>query len=185
MENIDLSEFAKTKGQANDFTARLSTISGKVFKNDFDLENVLLEEFGVKKRDKFMSLLRENKINTESHSDIKNFLGKLSEKVQSLPTLTLNIAFEPKEKNLKALSDWFYLNNKKQVLFELNVDPTLIAGATLTFEGKYVDFSIKERFSKIVKNVMTKTFEKKELPGQEKSQTVPSANEAQPNTQPA
>lgn len=161
MDNIDLSEFVKTKAQANEFVRHLASISDKVFETDFNLESQLLEEFGMKKRDKFMTLLREQKINIESQSDLKTFLGKLSEKVLSLPILTLTVAFEPKEKTLQALSEWFFLNNKKQVLFEITVDATIIAGATMTFEGKYVDYSIKQRFHDKVKKIMDLLFMQK------------------------
>jgi len=43
------------------------------------------------------------------------------------------------------------LNMKKHVLFDIKIDPTLIAGTTMTYAGKYMDFSIKPVFDAVLK----------------------------------
>lgn len=150
MDTLDLSYFFQTKSQANDFLARISTISDQTYTTNFDLEKSLMEQFGLEKKDKFIALLRDNQINSKSASELKAFLTTLQNKITSLPALSITIAFEPKAQTLKALSDWFVLNLHHQMLFEITVDPKMIAGATFTFNGKHMDFSIKPKFEKIV-----------------------------------
>lgn len=154
MDNIDVSQFVKTKAQANDFSTHLSSILEKMFQSDFNLEKALSEEFGLIKKDLFMTFLRESNINGESIADVKTFLTKVQEKIATLPVLNLAIAFEPKEQTLQVLSNWFTVNLHKQVLFEITIDPSLIAGATLSFQGTYLDLSIKETFEKYLNEIV-------------------------------
>jgi F0F1-type ATP synthase delta subunit len=145
----DLSNFFTTKSQATDFTSRLSAISEKIFQTDFNLEKELLNQFGIQKRDKFLILLKDNNISLEN-SALQNFLSLLQQTVSQLPLLTLTIAFQPKEETLKLLADWFPLNLKQQILLDITVDPSLIAGAILSYNGKHQDYSIKPTVEKII-----------------------------------
>jgi hypothetical protein len=153
MEITDISDFCKTKAQATDFSTRLGHIEQQVYHTDFTLEKALLTQFGLQKKDKFITLLRNNSIPSEG-GVLKEFLVKLQTLTATLPVLSLTVAFEPGEQTLKLLSDWFLLNVKKQVLFDITVDPTLIAGVSINFNGKHAEFSIKPQFAEILKQVI-------------------------------
>ena len=47
------------------------------------------------------------------------------------------------------------INLKKQVLFDISVDRKLIAGAAITYKGKYKDFSIKPKVNEIITKILT------------------------------
>ena len=152
---MDYSDFFKTKSQANDFLQGLAKISEMSYLTNFNLEKAFMDQFGLEKKDKFLSFIRENNLDLQSASNIKAFLTKMQEEVTSLPIMPITIAFEPKDQTLKTLSDWVQVNLKKQVLFEIKVDKNLVAGATITFKGKFKDFSIKEKFTEIIQNSLT------------------------------
>jgi F0F1-type ATP synthase delta subunit len=154
MEEINLSEFFHTKAQANDFSARLSAIVEKIYQTDFNLDKMLIEEFGLQKKDKLIIFLRNNKVNTQSSSELNSFFNKLIEDISKLPILSLSIAFNPKEETLRILSEWFLLNYKNQVLFEITINPDLVAGSAISFNGKYRDYSVKPKFEKIIKDAV-------------------------------
>jgi F0F1-type ATP synthase delta subunit len=155
MDNqMDLTDFFSTKLQANDFSARLALISEQAYETGFDLEKALMEQFGLVKKDKFLTLLRDQQVNLQSAKDIKNFLEKIQKLISSIPILTLTLAFEPKESTMKALSDWFMLNLKRQFVFDFKVDSNIIAGAIINFNGKYLDFSIKPKFEQILASII-------------------------------
>jgi F0F1-type ATP synthase delta subunit len=146
---LDLSDLFNTRPQAVDFSARVTTILKKVFEKEFNPEKVFMEQFGIERKDKFMTLLRDNNINAQSRLDIKNFLERIQTLIATLPVISLVLAFEPNEKTLQMLSRWFVLNTNKQVLFDIKVDNGLIGGAAILSGGKYLDFSIKPEFDKI------------------------------------
>jgi len=153
MEQLDLSDFIKTKAQALDFSIRLSLISQKFFETDFNLQKELLEQLGMHKADKFITLLRENKVNETAIESLKIFFNLLQMKITSLPVITMKLAIEPKEKTLQTLSQWFLLNVNKQVLFDITVDPEIIGGVDIYFDSKFLDFSVRTTFDKILKEI--------------------------------
>ncbi|HSA83492.1 MAG TPA: F0F1 ATP synthase subunit delta [Patescibacteria group bacterium] len=157
MESVDLSNFFQTKSQANDFSERLATLAEKTYETNFNLDTALMDAFGIEKKDKIIALLRNAKIDTNNASILKGFLNQLREEITKMTVMQITIAFEPAQNTLKLLAEWFLLNLKKQVVFDISVDPNLIGGAAITFEGKYVDYSIRPAFTKIVTEVITKT----------------------------
>ncbi|HVA96188.1 MAG TPA: F0F1 ATP synthase subunit delta [Candidatus Acidoferrales bacterium] len=150
MEPIDLSEFMTTKAEANDFLARVNAVSEKIFQTNFNLHTALREQFGVTKSDRFLTLLLNNNINAESLPAVKAFLHTLQEQVTTLPVLSITIAFEPTQQTLASLSEWFLVNMKKQMLFDISVNKSLVAGASINFNGKFRDFSIRPVFERIL-----------------------------------
>jgi len=167
MKPIDLSEFIATKAEANDFLSRMTAVSEKIFRSDFNLHKALTEQFGVTKTDRFLSLLLNNNINAESLPDVKAFLNTLQKQVSSLQVLSLTIAFEPNQQTLTSLSEWFMVNMKKQMLFDITVDHTVIAGATLSYNGKFSDFSIRPTFNRILQNAFTNSSNTTTVPQKE------------------
>ena len=156
MASLDLSAFFQTKAQSADFSSRLAALSEKIYETNFNLEKSLMEQFGLKKKDEFMKILRDQNVSIETNTELKKFLTDMQKDISALPVLSLTLAFEPKEKTLKALSEWFVLNIKKQLLLEINVDPQLIAGASISFNGKDSDYSIREKFDTIMQKTINK-----------------------------
>lgn len=153
MEHIDLTDFFQTRQAALDFKSRLSTISEMVYKSDFNFEKALMEQIGIQKKDKFLNILRDNNVSVESTTAIKSFINNLQEKISALPVFTIKLAFEPKEQTLKAISEWFILNTKKQVLLDIKVDPKILAGCDISFNGEFLSFSKKPMLDKIIEDV--------------------------------
>lgn len=154
MDNIDLSDLFTTKAEANDFLSRLTAISEMFFKTGFDFESALTQHFGVNKKDRIIAILHANNISNDSLPAVKEFIFVLMTKISSLPILSLTIAFEPQEQTLKSLAEWFFINMHKQMLFDISVDRNVIAGAKITYNGKFFDFSIRSTFERILQNYM-------------------------------
>jgi F0F1-type ATP synthase delta subunit len=150
MDQLDLSEFFTTRAQATDFSTRLASVSQQVYETGFDLEKALLTQFGIEKKDKFMTLIRDNGVRMEENPALQEFMAKVIEKTATLGTAALVLAFEPNNNTLVDLARWFMANINRQVVFEIKVDPSIIAGAAITFNGKYRDFSIKPKLDQLV-----------------------------------
>ncbi len=155
MDSIDLSAFFITKAQATDFSSRLSAVVEKIFETNFNFEDAFSKEFGMKKKDTFMSLLRTNNITLQADSEVKNFLDKIITTISSLPVVSLTLAFEPSDQTLIAISQWFVMNMHKQFLLDITIDKKLIAGATVNCNGKHADFSIRLLFENILKEMLS------------------------------
>lgn len=149
-KQIDLSDFFITKKQANNFIQSLNNIIDQLFEVNFNIETALSNEFGMDKKDKFMNLLRENNMNNTTNDSLKKFLTELQNNARSLPVITLTIAYEPNEASLKAILEWFLISLKKQILLDIQVDKRIIAGATVNFNGKFKDYSVKTLFDNLI-----------------------------------
>lgn len=144
MKIIDLTEFITTKQQANDFSARLANLAGSIYELDTNLEKALQEQLGFQKKEKFMTLLRDNDIPLDSNQEITKFLEGIIKEISSMPEVSITIAIEPDEEILKTIADWFLLNLKKQVLIKTIVNSQLIAGAKVDFQGNHAEFTIEK-----------------------------------------
>lgn len=163
MEQLDLSDLFNTKPQAVDFASRLEIILAKIFEKTFNPEKALLEQFGIEKKEALVTLMRDNNINMQSRLDIKAFLDKVQEKIKEMTVVSMVIAFEPKEETLQNLSRWFLTSVNKQVLFEIKIDRSLIAGAAILYQGKFLDYSIKPDFERIYQKTFIKPTQKVEV----------------------
>jgi F0F1-type ATP synthase delta subunit len=154
IEYIDLTDFFSTKSQAIDFAARISLIAENIYETSFDLENDLQKQFGLRKKDKFLALLRKNNIPLNSNSDLNIFFEKIQKLISELPTVDIVLAIEPNNEVLNTISNWFLINLKKQVLINVKIDPKIIAGASIGYQGKQVDASIDSLFKNVSANVL-------------------------------
>lgn len=155
MEQLNLTAFFTTKSQANDFATRINALSEAVYHTDFSLEKAAMQYLGMKKSEAFLKLLQDNNVPADSAGAIKGFIVKLQETIKALPLLTLTIAFEPNEKVLRSVADWFVMNLNKQFLLEVLIDPTLIAGAVIKYKGTFLDFSSKPLLEKIIQESLS------------------------------
>lgn len=163
--NNDLSDFFITKNQSNDFIQSLNKIIDKLYEIDFNFEKSLTDEFGIDKKDKFMNFLRDKKIQDSSNDEIKKFIQDLQNNIRKMSVLTLNIAFEPNEMILKALIQWCLFTLNKQVLIDFIIDKNIIAGASINFNGKFKDYSVKPLFENIMMQHLTPiSLEKNKVP---------------------
>ena len=156
MDTLDLSALFSTKSQAVDFSQRLAIVVKKVFETSFNPETALLEQFGIEKKEAFMTILRDNKVNAESRLAIKEFIEKVQQKIELMPVISLILAFEPDFATLQGLSQWFILNTQKQVLFDIKIDKSIIGGASIYSNVKYLYFSIRPIFDKIFDDMIVK-----------------------------
>ena len=152
VSQIDLSEFFITKSQATDFIRSLDTIEDQMYEVNFNLEASLTKEFGIQKKDRFVELLRSLKMTNPSNEVLKELFVNIQDTVKNLSILSLTIAFEPDETTLKSFLQWFLFTLNKQIIIDIKVERDIIAGATVNFNGRFRDYSIKLLFDQIIKN---------------------------------
>jgi F0F1-type ATP synthase delta subunit len=170
MKGLDLSNFFTTKAQANDFSDRIAMLESNLFETDFDLESQLQKKLGLKRKDKFLSLLRENKIPMDSKKALNKFLEKIREQISKLPKAEIFLAIEPNQEILKSISGWFILNLGEQILIDITIDPSVVAGAIINYKGKRFDASVRKQFKKLIKtseNEQVAKIDSKDTPPQE------------------
>lgn len=80
-------------------------------------------------------------------ADIEKTLRKLKKKLEEMEFVQITIAFDPSSENISKLSDWVKNNIDKNILIDLRVRPYIVAGATISYKGKYADYTLTKVFS--------------------------------------
>ncbi|MDP1743324.1 MAG: hypothetical protein Q8L51_00885 [Candidatus Amesbacteria bacterium] len=61
--------------------------------------------------------------------------------IENLRELHLTLAYEPTRININTYSAWVKKNVGENVVLDINVDPAIIAGAQIVWNGKYKNYS--------------------------------------------
>ncbi|MEK7526183.1 MAG: F0F1 ATP synthase subunit delta [Patescibacteria group bacterium] len=125
-----------------------------------DDQNLLLDELSALKNslfqikqntfDQVLTTKVRQKISAElekiltASSDRAGLLDQLTKQVQDLKTLDLTLSFEPTVETRQKIFTWVKTNMGEGVVINLKFDPTIIGGAQIAFNGKYVDLSLKK-----------------------------------------
>lgn len=73
----------------------------------------------------------------------------LKEKLLKLPQIKLELAFSPSPKFLLKLRNWLREKTQKPLLLDIVVNPEIVGGAKIYYQGKFGDFSLEKEIEKI------------------------------------
>lgn len=82
-------------------------------------------------------------------ADKEGYLQGLLAEISKLKTLHLTISFEPTEEGLDRFHSWVQSNVGQGVILEISVEPSLLGGAKIIYQGRYLDLSLTAKFKKV------------------------------------
>lgn len=103
-------------------------------------------------RDKFLALFDDANKKVDPRQLSKTLI-EIEQTIKNLPQLRLKIVFACDFLFLEKLSAWFEENFDQKVIFEIIIDPSLIAGCIIEYQGKYKDYSIASTLLQNLKEV--------------------------------
>ncbi len=78
--------------------------------------------------------------------DKNAFLEALKSDMLNVRILELTTAVYLDEKSISRISNWVKVNIGPDVVIDLNIDPEIMAGVNMTFQGKFKEFSLRDIF---------------------------------------
>lgn len=140
----------------SDILASIKTVeSQKQLLSEIDiLLDALFQTSGFEKAFESISLetakaLKENilKINLDvtKIDEVTEFLNGLKNKIKSLKTLKLYLAFSPSKDLIDKLFNWIINNLGNSIILSILEDKTILGGTIIEFNGQYLDYSLKKR----------------------------------------
>ncbi len=78
-------------------------------------------------------------------------LDKLKEELKKIEFIDLTVATEPSSQTLRKISDWIKNSVGQNIAMNIIVDKDIIAGAIISFKGKYLDLSTKSELDNAIK----------------------------------
>jgi hypothetical protein len=137
----------------NDYSDLLS------FVKTIDDVNLLLADIGVLEKNLFKTTaataettpLPKNildffaRLFSEDKRDRIEILTGVKKDLTDLPLLKMTLAIKPDSATIDVLSAWARKNITADVILDLSYDPAIIAGAQISWKGKYGDFSLRKK----------------------------------------
>lgn len=116
----------------------------KVKKND------LANEIQKIKTKEELTLFLEDIINRLDEKNLsEKEIFKIEKNLLSLPVLRLEIAFKPTDEFIKKLSDWVEKEAQQKVILDIVVNPKVVAGALIEYQGIFRDYSLSKRIEEL------------------------------------
>jgi|SRR5579885_3493809 len=147
------SDFLKTTADVNQLLGLLTTIADNLYKTTLDLEMLVDKQAPYEIASALKQLAQTHAVQIDDKTEAELFLRHLKEAIVSLPVVEVTLAFAPKRDLLEELSDWFSINYRTLVLFNIKVDPSIIAGAVFAVNGKFADYSLKKKISQMKEGI--------------------------------
>lgn len=89
-------------------------------------------------------------INLDKKSEALDQIQKAKEDLLSANILDLTMYIEPDETFISKLYTWFQNNGFKNFLLNIHIDPSIYGGLLLSYNGRYVDLSLKKKVEEYV-----------------------------------
>lgn len=133
-----------TISDQEEFLSAIDILRNSLYSKDIDLKNSL------KKIDvRFATVIQEY---LENAADKGKLLDELRLSVKSMRVLNLRLGYVYDLEFAAQMGDWVKDNIGGDVVLELEIDPSLIGGAQVSFNGVFRDYSLKSSLEKIWNN---------------------------------
>jgi len=93
--------------------------------------------------------LEKEKILPSSPEEQSSFFNELENFLLKIPKVKLEIAFEPSEEFILKIGGWFREKVKKRIILDIFINPKIIGGAKIEFQGRWKDFSLEKEVEKL------------------------------------
>ncbi len=144
-----LHSYLRTKNEATKLILLLEKLIDELFKEIFSLDKILASELTLELKIIIEKLIKESGIKTENKKEVQAFLAKLQEELSRLPVVHIILSISPKEQQVEIIHNWFYQNFQKTVLLDISIDPTIIGGGVISFNGRANDYSLRNKIGQM------------------------------------
>ncbi len=117
-----------------------------------DTANASLEQFKGRADKLLVDIITELAKEKKEFQKAKQqifFLEMLKEHLFSLPKVKMQLAFSPDADSLARISQWLEKEFKYRVILDITVNPGLMAGAIIEYQGKRANFSLSKKMKEI------------------------------------
>jgi F0F1-type ATP synthase delta subunit len=151
-EDLTALEFLVTKSDDAAFIAQLDKLEQSLFNVHDSVEKKAEEIFSHEELEAVKALMKSQGVSFGNREQVRQFIHDLVTGLTGVLSINLIVAIEPTEKTLREISAWIGQNNSVKVFLNLTVDPNIIGGAVIEYNGSYRDYSLKKRVAEEEKN---------------------------------
>ncbi|MBI4009338.1 F0F1 ATP synthase subunit delta [Candidatus Roizmanbacteria bacterium] len=83
--------------------------------------------------------------NKFNKNNVYKLFNDLENQIKKLPTLTIYLTFETDDQTLSQIGEFIRETLNPSLMLDVKLDPSLIAGAALSWKGVYRDYSLRAK----------------------------------------
>lgn len=156
-EELTQLDFLVTKRDVAQFIAQLGRLEQCLFNIHESIEKKAEEIFSHDEFEAIKVLMKSQSVSFDNREQVRQFIQDLVTDLNTVLSISLIVAVEPTEKTLREISAWISRNNSVKVFLDLKIDPNIIGGAVIEYNGSYRDYSLKKRMAEEeAKNLLEK-----------------------------
>jgi F0F1-type ATP synthase delta subunit len=144
----------RTKEELIFFLEEIARVRAIIFKNGGAAELMRKttegKTEGGEELKKFLEKWEKEKVISANREKQSDFFRKLEKDLQSLPKIKLEIAFSPNEDFLDKISQWLEKELRQKTILDITVNPDIVGGAVVEYQGNWRDFSLAKEIDGIV-----------------------------------
>lgn len=133
-----------TTSQNNSLLEGLGRVINATFDTKKNIQDVIAHELPFDQTDTILEIAKENHIDLHDSKAAQEFFEGLVKILKSLPTVDLTLGYAPPYRQLQKFSAWWRKHTHAQILLDITVDKSLIAGAKIGYKGQMKDFSLNK-----------------------------------------
>ena len=149
MTYYDILRNIKTVDEVNRLVSEIDILLDSLFKADTNAFEKALNSISVVTSQALKDTFLKNNANLGNYAMIKDLLIKLKEELQKFKVLKLSLAFEVSEGSIDNLFAWVLTNLGSGIILDIKEDKKIIGGASIEFEGKYKDLTLKKKLEEV------------------------------------
>ena len=151
----DLAKKIKTKEELIFYLEELSRAQQAVFKQGGVLLSEKLKGKISEELKNFFERMEKKGMLSKNPEQQYSFLEKIKKYLLSLSEVKLEIAFSPSNDFLKEISLWFEKELGQKVILDLTVNPKIVGGAIIEYQGNWRDYSLAREIDKLINDKLS------------------------------
>lgn len=148
----DIFQSLLTREELGDFIRSLEEIDKAFFTVHTNIDSALETQLDYIKRDSIISYFTKNNADIHNPQLFHQFVQRIVSEASHLPIMTITLSFAPTRSEVEEIVKWLYSNTSTKFILDVQVNPEIVGGCVLGYNGQYKDLSVKkiveEYFSK-------------------------------------
>ena len=149
---FDLVTSLKTTREVDDLALEIDTLMEQIYESEkMSLEKALTSISSAPAK-KIRDIFEKNKLNIDDKKLVSDFLDTLKSLIRKFKVIKLILAFDPTRKTIEKIHGFISDNIGIGYILDIEVDESILGGATVAFNGKYKDHSMRKALDETFQN---------------------------------
>lgn len=133
-----------THTDAKRFLEGLDEAIANSFTTKETVEELFSRLFTHEQKEVLVEIVSSAGVTIQDGSKLHKLLEGIRTVITKIPVMEITVAVEPTERALTHIKEWLDTHSSTKVFLEVKVNPRIIGGLRIAFNGKYHDYTVKK-----------------------------------------